>query len=97
LIHPALDLHGAAHGIHHTRKFRQEAVALVLYDPAPVLGDLRINQLPEMRFQPLVIPARRLPSAGPRDKTLAALGCANGAKPAVSLPSSPLTWRDIRG
>ena len=40
----------AAHGVHNTRKFRQHTVASVLYGPAPMLLDLRINQLPEMRL-----------------------------------------------
>jgi hypothetical protein len=54
--HPALDLRSAAHGVDHARKFRQKAVAGVLYDPAPVLLDLRIDQLPEMPLEPLVCP-----------------------------------------
>ena len=37
-------------------KFRQQAVAGVLDDPAPVLLDLRIDQLPEMRLEPFVRP-----------------------------------------
>jgi hypothetical protein len=45
---------GAAHGVHNTCKFRQEPVAGVLYDPTPVLGDLGIDQLTEMSFEPLV-------------------------------------------
>jgi hypothetical protein len=48
--HPALDLHRAAHSVQDTCKLCQEAVAGVLHNPAPVLGDLRINQLLEMRF-----------------------------------------------
>ena len=40
LGHPALNLHSAAHGIDNTRELCQEAVAGVLHDPAPVLGDL---------------------------------------------------------
>src|SRR5262249_28296492 len=43
--HPALDLHSAAHRIHDTRKFREQAVAGVLDDPAVMLADLRIDQL----------------------------------------------------
>jgi hypothetical protein len=41
--HPALHLHGAPDGIDHTCKLGQEAVARVLYDPAPMLGDLRLD------------------------------------------------------
>ena len=52
--HPALDLDRAAHGIHHARKLCQEAVAGVLHDPAPVFGDLRVDQFAQMRLQTLV-------------------------------------------
>jgi hypothetical protein len=52
----ALHLHCAAHGIHHARKLRQQAVAGVLHDAAPVLPDLRIDQFPEVRLQPFVRP-----------------------------------------
>ena len=54
LDHPPLDLDRAPNGVDHARELRQEAVAGVLYDPAPVLLDLRIDQLPEMRFQAFV-------------------------------------------
>jgi hypothetical protein len=54
--HSPLDLHGAAHGIYNTRKLSQQVVAGILYDPAPVLPDLRIDQFAEMRFEPLVRP-----------------------------------------
>ena len=56
LGHTALDLRGATHGIHHTRKLGQEAVAGVLYDPASVLGDLRIDQFPEVGLEPFMRP-----------------------------------------
>ena len=46
--HPALDLHSAAHSGYNTGKFRQQAVAGVLYGTAAVLPDLRIDQLPQM-------------------------------------------------
>jgi hypothetical protein len=52
--HPALDFYCAANGIHDTGKFRQEAIAGVLYDPAPMLLDLWIDQLPEMSLEPFV-------------------------------------------
>jgi len=52
--HPTLDPDGAAHGVHHTRELRQEAVAGVLYDPAPVLRDLWLDQLAEMRLEAFV-------------------------------------------
>ena len=43
--HPALDLDSATHGVNHTRKFRQQSVAGVLYDAAAMFGDLRFEQL----------------------------------------------------
>jgi hypothetical protein len=48
--HPPLHLNRTTNGIHDTRKFRQEAVAGVLYDPAAVLRDLWIDQLAEVAF-----------------------------------------------
>jgi len=45
-----LDLDCAPNGINDADKFRQEAIAGVLDDPAPVLRDLRIDQLPKMGF-----------------------------------------------
>src|SRR5215468_6839467 len=52
--HSALDLHSAAHGVHNTRKLRQEAIASVLHNPATVLLDLRIDKLPEVCLEALV-------------------------------------------
>src|SRR6516165_7620530 len=46
--HPALDLHGAAHRIHHARKFRQQSVAGIFHDPAPMLTDLGVDKLRQM-------------------------------------------------
>ena len=54
LNHSPLDLRRASHGVHNARIFRQQAVARVLYDPAPVLLDLRIDQLLEVRLEPFV-------------------------------------------
>src|SRR5215471_1999866 len=54
--HSPLHLHSTTDGIHHTRKFRQEAVAGVLHDAASMLLDLRIDQFAEMRLEPLVRP-----------------------------------------
>ena len=54
--HPALDFDGTPNAVDYTLKLRQKAVAGVLDDPAPVLRDLRVDQLPEMRFEPLVRP-----------------------------------------
>jgi hypothetical protein len=66
--HPALDLQSASHGVHHTGKFGQQPVAGVLYGTAPVFPDLRLDQLPEMRFQafvrPLLIRAHQARVAG---------------------------------
>jgi hypothetical protein len=56
LDHAALDLRDATHGVHNTRKLRQQAVAGILYGTAPVLLDLRIDQLPEMGLEPLMRP-----------------------------------------
>jgi hypothetical protein len=53
---PALDLHSASHGVHHTGKFGQQPVAGVLYGTAPVFPDLGLDQFPEMRFQAFVRP-----------------------------------------
>jgi len=52
--HPPLQFSGAAHGVHDTGKFGQEAVARVLYGAAAVLPDLRFNELAEMRFEAFV-------------------------------------------
>jgi len=49
-----LDLGSAPHGIHNTAKFRQKAVAGVFDNAPAVFGDLWINQLPEMDFEPIV-------------------------------------------
>src|SRR5215472_2521479 len=54
LGHPPLHLDRTPHRVHHAGEFRQEAVAGVLYDPAPMLRDLRIDQLSEVSFEPLV-------------------------------------------
>ena len=54
LGHAALDLHSAAHRIDHAWKFREHAVAGVLHHPAPMLGDLRLDQLTEMPLEPFV-------------------------------------------
>ena len=54
--HCSLHLSSAAHGVHDTRKFRQKAIASVLYDPAMMLADFRIDQFPEMRFEAFVRP-----------------------------------------
>jgi hypothetical protein len=54
LRHPTLNLSSAAHRVHDTRKLRQYSVPGVLYDAAPVLGDLGVDQFPEMGLQPFV-------------------------------------------
>jgi hypothetical protein len=56
LDHAALDLNSAPDGGNHAGELGKEAVAGVLYDPAPVLGDPGLNQLSEMRFEPIVRP-----------------------------------------
>jgi hypothetical protein len=54
IYHRTLDLNSAAHGIDDARELGKKAIAGVLDDAAPVLGDLRINQLAEMRPQAFV-------------------------------------------
>jgi hypothetical protein len=54
--HCLLHFDRTAHRIDDARKLHQQAVAGVLYDPAPVLRDLRINQFPEMGLEPFVRP-----------------------------------------
>jgi hypothetical protein len=58
-----LNFGSAPDGIDDARELGKEAVASVLYDPAPVLGDLRINQFPKMCLEAfvraLLIPIRR--------------------------------------
>jgi hypothetical protein len=54
--HCPLHLGGAPDGIHDTGELRQHSVAGVLHDAATVLRDLRIDQLTEMGFEPLVRP-----------------------------------------
>src|SRR6516165_11694733 len=54
VAHPALDLSRAAYCVDHAREFRQQAVASVLHNTAPMLLDLRNNQLPEMRLEAFV-------------------------------------------
>jgi hypothetical protein len=56
LDHPALDLNGTPDGVHYAGKLGQEPVAGVLYDPASVLGDLRIDQFAEVGLEPFVRP-----------------------------------------
>ena len=52
--HPSLDFESTSDGVNDARKLGQEAIAGILYDPAPVLRDLRVDQLPEMGLQPLM-------------------------------------------
>jgi hypothetical protein len=52
--HPTLDLNGAAHGIHDTRKLGQQAVAGVLHNPAVVLCDLWLDYLMKVGLEPRV-------------------------------------------
>jgi hypothetical protein len=59
--HRALDLHGAADGIHHARELGKEAVAGVLYDAASVFDDLRINQFAEVGLEAFVRPLSSAP------------------------------------
>jgi hypothetical protein len=52
--HAALNLDGAPHGLKDAREFGQQAVARILYGTSLVLPDLRIDELPKMRFEPLM-------------------------------------------
>jgi hypothetical protein len=61
LGHLSLHLDRAPDGVHNARELGQEAVSGVLYDPAPVLGYLRINQLVKVRLEPLVRPSSSAP------------------------------------
>jgi len=54
--HTPLDLDRTTNRVHYARKLRQEAVASVLDDPAPVVRDLWIDQLLEMGLEPRVRP-----------------------------------------
>jgi len=54
--HPSLDLHSAAHAVHNTGTFCQQAVAGILDDTAPMLPNLRIDQLAEVRLEAFVRP-----------------------------------------
>src|SRR5262249_11477324 len=54
--HAALDLGGTSDAIDHARELGEKAVPGVLYCPAAVHGDLRIDQFPEVRGEPFVRP-----------------------------------------
>jgi hypothetical protein len=56
LGHSPLHFNRTPDGVDNARELRKEAVAGVLYDPAAVLPDFGVNQLPEMGLQPLVGP-----------------------------------------
>jgi hypothetical protein len=49
--HAALDVDGAAHGVYNAYEFYKHSVAGCLDDPAPMFGDLRIDQLFTMAFE----------------------------------------------
>jgi len=54
--HPPLNLDRTSDGVDDALELRQEAIAGVLYNPAPVFLDLRIDQFPEMGLKPLMGP-----------------------------------------
>ena len=56
LGHSTLDLDSTTNRTDDARELGQEAVAGVLYDPAPVLADLRIDQFWEVGLEALVRP-----------------------------------------
>ena len=49
--HLALDIGGAGHRVHDARELHQHAVAGQLDDAAPMLGDLRVDQLAAVRLE----------------------------------------------
>ena len=61
LGHLSLHLDRAPDGVDHTRELGKEPVAGVLHDPAPVLRDLRLDQVAEVSLEPLVRPLLILP------------------------------------
>jgi hypothetical protein len=102
LAHAALDLHGAADRVDHAGKFRKHSVAGVLYDPAAVLGDLRIDQFLEMSLEPLVrallIGAHqaRVPGQLSGEDRCEAAGLAHPSQPALRRPSTMWAWSSGR-
>ena len=54
LGHSPLHFHRTPDGVDDARELCKEAVASVLYDPAAVLLDLRVDQLAQVGLQPLV-------------------------------------------
>ncbi len=54
--HAALDIHGAAHCVHNAAEFGQHPITGVLDDPAAVLGDLGIDQGPQVILEAGVRP-----------------------------------------
>jgi hypothetical protein len=52
--HSALDLDRAPDRVDHAWKFGEQTVTGILYGPAPVLSDLRIDYFAEMRFEAFV-------------------------------------------
>jgi hypothetical protein len=54
--HSALHFNGGPNRIDHAPELGEEPVPGVLYDPAAMLPDFRIDQLAEMRLQPFVRP-----------------------------------------
>jgi hypothetical protein len=61
LAHSPLHLHRGPHRVHDSRELGKEAVAGVLDDAAAVFGDLRLDQLPKVRFDPFVRPSSSAP------------------------------------
>jgi hypothetical protein len=52
--HPTLDFHGATHRLDDAQKLSQEAIAHLVDDMTGMLGDLRVDELAEMRLDALV-------------------------------------------
>jgi len=75
------DLGSTAHRIHRARKFCQQSVAGVLHNPAVVLLDLRIDQIPEMCFMALV---RAFLVGAHQPAVTGHIGGENGGQPAFN-------------
>ena len=54
--HPSLHPDRTTDGIGHAGELRQETVAGVLHNPAPVFSDLGVDEFSEVRGEPLMRP-----------------------------------------
>jgi hypothetical protein len=78
LCHSSLHIHRAAGSINDTAKLDQYSVAGTLDDPAVVLGDRRLQELPPVSVEPGEGPLL----VGTHEPAIAShIGCQNGGKP----------------